>query len=70
MLTKAFIMATIPAENLQRAIKFYKDTLGLKQVEAPEGSATFEAGDGSTIFMYERARTKAEHTAITFWSRM
>ena len=66
MLSKAFAMATIPAEDLERAIKFYKNVLGLKQLDAPEGSATFEAGRGSTIFMYQRARTKAEHTAITF----
>jgi len=59
-------MATIPAENLQRAAKFYKDVLGLKPGEAREGAASFEAGGGSTIFIYERARTKAEHTAITF----
>ncbi|HLD93899.1 MAG TPA: VOC family protein [Anaerolineales bacterium] len=66
MLTEAIAMATIPAENLARAVKFYKETLGLNQLDSPEGTATFEAGSGSTIFMYERARTKAEHTAVTF----
>jgi len=66
MLNKAIAMATIPAENLERAKKFYKDTLGLKLLDSPEGSAIFEAGSGTTVFIYERARTKAEHTAITF----
>lgn len=66
MLNKASVMATIPAEDLERARKFYQDTLGLKQLDSPEGTATFEAGSGCTIFIYERARTKAEHTAITF----
>lgn len=66
MLSKAVAMATIPAENLERAAKFYTDILGLKPGEAREGAASFEAGGGSTIFIYERARTKAEHTAITF----
>ena len=66
MLSKAFAMATVPAENLERAVNYYKDVLGLKQLDAPEGTATFEAGRGSTIFMYQRARTKAEHTAVTF----
>jgi predicted enzyme related to lactoylglutathione lyase len=66
MLKNASVMATIPAENLGRAVKFYEEVLGLKQIDSREGSATFEAGGGSTIFMYERARTKAEHTAITF----
>ncbi len=66
MLTDAFAMATIPAENLERAIKFYKEVLGLKQLESPDTTATFEAGKGTCIFIYERGRTKAEHTALTF----
>lgn len=66
MLANAFAMATIPAENLSRAVKFYKETLGLKQLDSPETTATFEAGSGTHLFVYERARTKAEHTAITF----
>lgn len=67
MLNKAFVMATLPAEDLKRAIKFYTEKLGLKQLEAgEEGSILFEAGNGSQIYMYERGRTKAEHTAATF----
>ena len=66
MLDKALAMATIPAENLERAKKFYQDQLGLKLVNSAEGIATFEAGSGTNVFIYERARTKAEHTAITF----
>ncbi len=67
MLNQAFVMATLPAEDLGRAVKFYSDVLGLKKVDSPqEGSALFEAGGGSRIFMYQRARTKAEHTAATF----
>jgi predicted enzyme related to lactoylglutathione lyase len=66
MLAKAKAMATIPAEDLERGVKFYRDVLELKQLDAPEGSAVFEAGEGSTIFMYQRTRTIAEHTAITF----
>lgn len=68
MLGNSFVTATLPAEDLARAIKFYTEKLGLKQLESPEeGSALFEAGKGSQIFMYQRARTKAEHTAATFY---
>lgn len=66
MLGSAFVMATIPAEDLQRAVEFYRTKLGLAKLDSQEGTATFEAGDGSTILIYERARTKAEHTALTF----
>jgi predicted enzyme related to lactoylglutathione lyase len=67
MLGRARAIATIPAEDLERAIGFYRDKLGLKVVERPnEGVVIFEAGAGSRIFVYQRERTKAEHTAITF----
>lgn len=67
MLNKAFAMGTIPAEKLDRAVKFYTEVLGLKKVDVPGGGGViFEAGNGSRIFMYERNRTKAEHTALSF----
>lgn len=67
MLNTAFVMATLPAEDLKRAVTFYTEVLGLKEEDAgEEGAAVFEAGGGSKIFMYERGRTKAEHTAATF----
>lgn len=68
MLGNSFVTATLPAEDLDRAVKFYTEKLGLKKLESPEeGSALFEAGKGSQIFMYQRARTKAEHTSATFY---
>lgn len=66
MLGSALVMATIPAENLQRAVEFYRTKLGLTKLDLQNGTATFQAGEGSTIFIYERARTQAEHTALTF----
>jgi len=68
MLGNAFVAATLPAEDLARAVKFYTEKLGLKKLDSPEeGSVVLEAGKGSQIFMYQRARTKAEHTAATFY---
>jgi predicted enzyme related to lactoylglutathione lyase len=67
MLAKALAMATIPAEDLARAISFYEDKLGLRLEETPqEGVAIFRAGAGSKVLIYQRGRTKAEHTSITF----
>lgn len=67
MLRSAFAMASLPAEDIQRAIKFYTEVLGLKKVSEPfEGGVIFEAGNGSQFFMYQRARTKAEHTVLNF----
>jgi len=67
MLENARAQATIPAEDLQRAVRFYRDTLGLKTLNVNDDqAAVFEAGHGSQILIYHRSRTKAEHTAITF----
>lgn len=67
MLAESFAMATVPAENIDRAVDFYTNILGLKHVDTPsEGTAIFEAGKGSQIFIYQRGRSTAEHTAIHF----
>lgn len=68
MLQNAYAQATVPAEDIGRAIRFYTEVLGLKKRDvAEEMVAVFEAGKGSSILMYQRpGRTKAEHTAITF----
>lgn len=67
MLEKAVVMATMPAVDIQRAIKFYTEVLGLQGEQFDDGAATFEAGNGTKIFMYQREGTKAEHTAATFY---
>lgn len=68
MLGNAYVQATVPAEDLGRAVRFYTEVLGLKKRDvAEELVAVFEASNGSSILMYQRpGRTKAEHTAITF----
>jgi len=67
MLASALAMATIPAEDVDRGTKFYTQMLGLKKLDGqPSRFSVFEAGQGSRILMYQRDRTKAEHTEITF----
>lgn len=67
MLANAVAQATVPAENIDRAVRFYTDVLGLKRLPEPTGeAAVFVAGQGSLILIYHRPRTKADHTAITF----
>lgn len=72
MLAQGKAVTTLPAEDIQRASKFYTDVLGLKKVDLGFAqdenfpSVAFEAGEGSSLFLYQRERTKAEHTALTF----
>ncbi|MFN2196242.1 MAG: VOC family protein [Anaerolineales bacterium] len=66
MLANYEVVATMPAVDIERAVNFYTNVLGLTLLMRDGDSATFEAGQGSKIFMYQREGTKAEHTAVTF----
>lgn len=68
MLGSSPVVATLPAVDINRAVKFYSQVLGLRRVEmpVPGDAALFEAGQGTQIFIYQREATKAEHTAATF----
>jgi len=67
MLANARVQPTLPAVDLERARKFYEGTLGLKVIrEDPSPGAVLQAGEGSTIYLYQRASTKAEHTVAAF----
>ncbi len=69
MLANSRVSAILPAENLTRARKFYEEVLGLKvkDEDLGEGHVMYEAGQGTMLVVYERGRTKAEHTAAGFW---
>ena len=66
MLTNAKTATTLPVVDLERAKAFYKDKLGLKTSEDVPGGAMLEAGTGQRIYLYQRERTKADHTVIGF----
>jgi catechol 2,3-dioxygenase-like lactoylglutathione lyase family enzyme len=67
MLTNAPAHPTLPAVDLERAKKFYEGTLGLRVIfEDPSPGAVLQAGEGSTIYIYQRAATKADHTVAGF----
>jgi len=67
-LSTAPAATTLPAEDLNRARSFYEEKLGLeteRRDDMPE-SLFVHAGQGTLIVLYERARTKADNTALTF----
>lgn len=67
MLSTAPMYANIPAVDLDRARKFYRETLGLKEVKSDgEWTAVFEAGQGTRIHLYKRGPSKADHTVAGF----
>ncbi len=67
MLTNSMVAASMPAVDIKRARKFYEEKLGLKMVkEDPGPGMMFQAGGGTMLYLYQRAATKADHTAATF----
>ncbi len=63
----ATVHPTLPVVNLVRAKKFYEETLGLKVIlEDPSPGAVLQAGEGTTLYIYQRAATKADHTVAGF----
>ena len=70
MLGNAAAVTMLPAVDLDRAIRYYTDVLGLKPVDIgtpPEaGLAAFTAGGGTQLALYLRGATKADHTVLTF----
>ena len=59
--------AILVAQDLDRAIQFYQESLGLTLFPGPQGIAMFEAGDGTMIVMYEKeGGSKATHTVLGF----
>lgn len=67
MLKSAMVCPTLPVVDIKRARKFYEDKLGLKVIkEDPGPGLTLEAGKGTSIYLYQRAATKADHTVANF----
>ena len=67
MLANARVRPTLPVVDLERALKFYEEKLGLRIVESdPSPGAVLQAGDGTKLNIYPRAATKVDHTAASF----
>lgn len=67
MLSNAPVMAVIPAEDIDRALAFYTDILGLKAATDKRlGFVIFKAGKNSRLMIYQRGPATAENTALHF----
>jgi predicted enzyme related to lactoylglutathione lyase len=66
MLTNATVMTTLPAQDIQRALAFYRDKLGLTAQEEFGDGMMFHVGNGS-FFIYETPNAgSARNTAMSF----
>lgn len=67
-LGNAPIMPVLPAEDIERARKFYTEQIGLTLTgeNKERGELYFQAGGGTKLLVYKRKRTTAEHTVAGF----
>jgi catechol 2,3-dioxygenase-like lactoylglutathione lyase family enzyme len=69
MLADALVCATIPTTDLERAKRFYGETLGLTEAAfAVEGGIFYKTGRGTMFRVYERppGHTAAAQTVAVF----
>ncbi|HVS48507.1 MAG TPA: VOC family protein [Candidatus Dormibacteraeota bacterium] len=66
MLESSMIVATIPVTDLDRAKRFYSDTLGLKVLWENPASVRFSCGRGTELSIFRRAPSTADHTLAHF----
>ena len=66
MLTDAPVQAAVPASDMERAKRFYRDTLGLTISRETEDAVHFESG-GTDFFIYPTSNAgQAPHTLAAF----
>ncbi len=65
MISKSKVTPTLPVVDLERAKRFYRDTLGLKISGEDEYGILLESG-GCNLYLYKRGPTKADHTVASF----
>jgi catechol 2,3-dioxygenase-like lactoylglutathione lyase family enzyme len=67
MLGNYSVVPTIPVSDLERAIDFYSNVLGLKMAEEQmPGGTLFEAGKGTRVYLYQREGSACDHTLAAF----
>jgi catechol 2,3-dioxygenase-like lactoylglutathione lyase family enzyme len=64
------VMPTIAVDDLDRAIRFYSDTLGLsvRRLEGDTDSALVEVGDSDRLLLYRSGYKRGETTYAAFLS--
>lgn len=68
MLTHAPVSPVLPITDVERARRFYEETLGLANVTPPrmKNALMFEAGKGTVLVLYQRPAATVEHTQAGF----
>jgi catechol 2,3-dioxygenase-like lactoylglutathione lyase family enzyme len=66
MLPDSMVVPTIPVTDLDAALPFYRDVLGLPVLEQTPFSVRYDAGSGTQISTYKRGPVERGHTVCHF----
>ncbi len=67
MLSKSMITTMLPVADVERASRFYAEMLGLHhRMTAQDGTAIFDAGNGSIGLLRSEPGTQSARTVLTF----
>ena len=67
MLSNSMIVTVLPAVDLDRARDFYENKLGFRMLMKDNYKGlTFQAGQNTMFYIYQRSQTKATHTVAEF----
>jgi catechol 2,3-dioxygenase-like lactoylglutathione lyase family enzyme len=66
MFGKSIVMATIPVDNLERAVSFYENTLGLKRGKSFPNGVRMQSSPKSFIALFRKPKTNDGHTVAWF----
>jgi len=67
MLQKFPLYAYIPAQNLERARRFYEGKLGLKAARETAGGVVYEFAKGTACFLYPTPNAGTSKASQAFW---
>ena len=62
MLNKSKVATRLPAQDLERARRFYAEKLGLEPVEERPGGLKYRCGNGYFVLFESSGAASGEHT--------
>ena len=68
MLQTSPLYAYIPANDLERARRFYEGKLGFKPTLENNGGVTYACADGTACFLYPTPNAGTSQASQAFWS--
>jgi catechol 2,3-dioxygenase-like lactoylglutathione lyase family enzyme len=66
MLERAKVATRLPAQDLERARRFYAEKLGLEPAEERPGGLRYQCGEGEFVLFESSGASSGDHTQMAF----